>query len=130
MLQEVIDLSTESQELLWKEVAMALRVIQKTFTVDKLNVSAIGNIVSACQSILELYEQHVVALILTDVSAKSNAHVYGSMSTLTRHGCPLTGEQITLCPRSLIWTEGLISQLTKRFSSRKSKLKWNIPMTV
>ena len=44
-VQEVIDLSEKGQELLWKEVAAALRVIQRAFEVNKLNVSAVGNIV-------------------------------------------------------------------------------------
>ena len=47
-MQEIIDLPEGCQEVLWKEVASALRVIQKVFTVDKLNVSAVGNIVRRC----------------------------------------------------------------------------------
>lgn len=45
LVQEVLDLPPEAQEVLWIEVAAAMRAIQAVFKPDKLNQAAIGNLV-------------------------------------------------------------------------------------
>ena len=44
--KEIIDLSPSQQEQLWRESAAVSRVLQVLFKPDKLNVAAIGNVVS------------------------------------------------------------------------------------
>ena len=44
-LKEVIDLDSAGQQQLWLEVAAAMRVLQRVFKPDKLNLSAVGNMV-------------------------------------------------------------------------------------
>jgi diadenosine tetraphosphate (Ap4A) HIT family hydrolase len=43
---EFIDLSTDQQRLLWGEAARVADFVRTNFPVDKLNVGAIGNVVS------------------------------------------------------------------------------------
>lgn len=45
-MQEIIELSEAHQQALWKEVALAMKVVKATFEPEKLNVAAIGNVVS------------------------------------------------------------------------------------
>lgn len=45
-LSEVIDLDDDSQQQLWRESSLISRILQTEFAPDKLNVAAIGNIVS------------------------------------------------------------------------------------
>ena len=44
--QEIIDLSVIQQEQLWRESAKVSRVLQQLFKPDKLNIAALGNVVS------------------------------------------------------------------------------------
>ena len=52
--KEIIDLSESQQSLLWQESAKVSRVLQELFKPDKLNVAALGNMVS------QLHIHHIV----------------------------------------------------------------------
>lgn len=45
---EVIDLSTSQQTQLWNESALVCKMLKQIHDPDKLNVAAIGNLVSQC----------------------------------------------------------------------------------
>jgi diadenosine tetraphosphate (Ap4A) HIT family hydrolase len=51
---EIIDLTSEKQRQLWYESAIVSQVLQQLFTPDKLNIAAIGNVVS------QLHVHHIV----------------------------------------------------------------------
>ncbi len=58
---EIIDLSQEQQQQLWQESALVSQLMQKYFTPDKLNVAALGNVVS------QLHVHHI-ARFKTDMA--------------------------------------------------------------
>lgn len=45
IIVEIIDLSTENQQILMQEIALASQVMQTLFHPDKLNVASLGNVV-------------------------------------------------------------------------------------
>jgi len=45
-VKEIIDLDEDKQQKLWQESALVSQLMQKFFTPDKLNVAALGNVVS------------------------------------------------------------------------------------
>jgi diadenosine tetraphosphate (Ap4A) HIT family hydrolase len=53
-ISEIIDLSASQQAQLWQESAMVSHVLTQLFIPDKLNVAALGNMVS------QLHVHHVV----------------------------------------------------------------------
>jgi diadenosine tetraphosphate (Ap4A) HIT family hydrolase len=53
-ISDVIDLSDAQQQTLWQESAIVSRALKHLFTPDKLNVAALGNMVS------QLHLHHVV----------------------------------------------------------------------
>ena len=55
-ITEIIDLSQTQQLQLWEESALISRVLRNTFVPDKLNVAALGNVVS------QLHVHHVVRM--------------------------------------------------------------------
>ena len=53
-ISDIIDLSDAQQQILWQESALVSRVLKHLFTPDKLNVAALGNMVS------QLHLHHIV----------------------------------------------------------------------
>ncbi|MFT5838859.1 MAG: diadenosine tetraphosphate (Ap4A) HIT family hydrolase [Flavobacteriales bacterium] len=53
-ISDVIDLSDAQQQTLWQESALVSRALKHLFTPDKLNVAALGNMVS------QLHLHHIV----------------------------------------------------------------------
>jgi diadenosine tetraphosphate (Ap4A) HIT family hydrolase len=53
-ISDIIDLSDAQQQILWQESALISRVLKHLFTPDKLNVAALGNMVS------QLHLHHIV----------------------------------------------------------------------
>lgn len=53
-ISDVIDLSDTQQQTLWQESAMVSQTLRHLFTPDKLNVAALGNMVS------QLHLHHIV----------------------------------------------------------------------
>lgn len=53
-IKEVIDLSEQEQQLLWRESAMLSHMLKSVFNPDKLNVAALGNMVP------QLHVHHIV----------------------------------------------------------------------
>jgi diadenosine tetraphosphate (Ap4A) HIT family hydrolase len=53
-ISDIIDLSDAQQQILWQESALVSRVLKHLFTPDKLNVAALGNVVS------QLHLHHIV----------------------------------------------------------------------
>ncbi|WP_026374662.1 HIT domain-containing protein [Aestuariibacter salexigens] len=47
-IAEIIDLTEQQQQTLWRESAQASRVLQSLYSPDKLNVAALGNVVAQC----------------------------------------------------------------------------------
>lgn len=70
---EIIDLTTHQQSQLWQESAMLSQVLKEGFSPDKLNVAAIGNIVS------QLHMHHICRY-KTDIAWP--APVWGKQSML------------------------------------------------
>jgi diadenosine tetraphosphate (Ap4A) HIT family hydrolase len=70
-VREVIELSEAQQAALWREVAAAARIIQDLYRPCKINIAAIGNIVSqvgaaACSVSLPLClasERHILSIL-------------------------------------------------------------------
>lgn len=55
-ISEIIDLSDSQQNQLWQESKMISHVLRKVFSPDKLNVAALGNVVS------QLHVHHVARM--------------------------------------------------------------------
>jgi diadenosine tetraphosphate (Ap4A) HIT family hydrolase len=53
-ISDIIDLSDAQQQILWQESALVSRVLKHLFTPDKLNVAALGNMIS------QLHLHHIV----------------------------------------------------------------------
>ena len=53
-ISDIIDLNAAQQQMLWQESALVSRVLKYLFTPDKLNIAALGNMVS------QLHLHHIV----------------------------------------------------------------------